>query len=247
MALSAKAFRLPWEPGRRGPPNPSAVSRRSAVWVPGADGLVAEAVRRQDAPRSTGSRAAAARGRAATWGPRAVWPAGGRPPRSIAHRPPACPAGVPLAPRGNGGTTRVDGRARSTACRTGSTPGSPDQRSPGDDAGLESGRLRSGAIRHHPGDDAGRESGRPRSGAIQHHPGDGPATKRPRRPPRQHQRLHMAIHNFHRFIHNRAPGMHGHQLGLYRLPWAASVDNPRVVRLCDKQPHPLPELNGLPR
>jgi hypothetical protein len=46
---------------------------------------------------------------------------------------------VPSARRDNGGTIRVVFRERSTACRTVSTPGSPDQISPGD------GELRNGA------------------------------------------------------------------------------------------------------
>ena len=54
---------------------------------------------------------------------------------SIAGRPRAPPTAAPSAPRGSGGTTRGAVRARSTECRTGSTPGSPDQRSPARGAG----------------------------------------------------------------------------------------------------------------
>ena len=135
MAPSAKFFPLLPEPGRCGPPNPSAVSRRSAVWAPATAAHVAEAVRRRGAPRSTGSPAATAAGCAATRGPRAVWPAVGRLARSTVGRPLACPAVAPSAPRGSGDTTRVADRARSTECRTGSTAGSPDQPSAGDDTG----------------------------------------------------------------------------------------------------------------
>jgi hypothetical protein len=54
---------------------------------------------------------------------------------SIAGRLEACPAGAPSAPHDSGGTTRGAGRAHSSEWRTGSTPGSPDQRSAGDGAG----------------------------------------------------------------------------------------------------------------
>ena len=79
------------------------------------------------------------------------------PPRvGCAARPPAAPS----ARRDSGDTIRVAVRAHSTECRTASTPGSPDQRSPGDGAAPE--RRESEpppAIRPSPGDDAGHGAG----------------------------------------------------------------------------------------
>ena len=118
---------------RRGPPSPSAGSRRSAGWGPGTVAASRRAVRRRGAPLSTGSRAAAAAACAAS---RAAADRAGRR-WAAARAPPRVGRGhvrqrAPSARRGSGGTTRVAVRARSTECRTGSTPGSPDQRSPGD-------------------------------------------------------------------------------------------------------------------
>lgn len=80
-------------------------------------GVVARAPdepRSTDIPAATGERSAAE-------------PAAGasRRVRSIAG--PALPATGPAVCRGSAGTRRGDGRAHSTASRTGSTPGSPDQ------------------------------------------------------------------------------------------------------------------------
>ena len=133
MALSALVFRLPRGLDRRGRPNPNAGSRRSAGWDRATVARAAPAVRRRGAPLSTGTPAAAEAGCAATRG--LLWCRWTTVCVSSVDRLRAYPLGAPSARRDSGGTTRVAVRARSTECRTGSTPGSPDQPSPGDDAG----------------------------------------------------------------------------------------------------------------
>lgn len=83
-------------------------------------------------------------------GHRVLPTAGRRSARSVG--PPRGPA----APPGSGDTTRVAARARSTECRTGSTPGSPDQisraigPSPGGDAGSRN-RASEGSLGNYAG------------------------------------------------------------------------------------------------
>jgi hypothetical protein len=132
MGLSPWVFRLPRELDPPGRPIPSAGSRRSAGWAPGTVARVEWAVRRRGAPLSTGSPAGVEPGCAATRGA-ALVPTGHRPDSTV-DQPRPHPPGAPSARRDSGGTIRVAVRARSTECRTGSTPGSPDQRSPGDEA-----------------------------------------------------------------------------------------------------------------
>ena len=109
-----------------------------------------EAARHRGAPLSTGSPAAAAAACAAT---RAAVKPVRRRPVGPARAPPwvgrrARPPAAPSAPRGSGGTTRVAARAHSTECRTGSTPGSPDQPSRGPLSGRgEAGPSRAGRAR----------------------------------------------------------------------------------------------------
>ncbi len=175
------------EPGRRGPPNPSAGSRRSAVWAPGS--------RR---PRRGGG---AAPGRTAIHrkpggsrggvrchpGPRAVWPAGAAlraPPRvgrrrvrQWRHQRPAA-AGTPLAsPLAHVPPSAALGAHLDH--RTSLAPATMRAALCGQLWGTTRLRGESGAIQHRSGDNAGRGMRRG-----------------------QHQQLHMAIHSFHRFIHN---------------------------------------------
>src|SRR5271154_5832492 len=115
---------------RHDPPAPNEVLRRSAVWARGAVVRAAEAVRRRGAPLSIVSPAAAVAACAASRGPPVVHPAYSSVGRARAHPPSA-----PSALRDSGDTTHDAARARSTECRTGSTPGSPDQPNADDDAG----------------------------------------------------------------------------------------------------------------
>ncbi len=110
--------------GQHGQPAPNAASPRSAESAREAAEGAVSAVRRRDAPQSIENLGEAAAVCAARRGRLA--PAGGGTCPSAGPRV-ACPPGVPSAPRDSGGTTGAAARGRSTACRIGSTPGSPDQ------------------------------------------------------------------------------------------------------------------------
>jgi hypothetical protein len=183
MALSALAFRLPRGLDRPGQPNPNGGSQRSAGWDRAAVARAAGAEPLRGAPLSTGSPAAAGVGCAATQDP-AVVPTGHRA-DSSGDRLRAYPPGAPSARRDSGGTIRVAVRARSTECRTGSTPGSPDQPNLGDDAG----RRNTGPL-------PAWTANQPAMSEM------GALAVRP-----QHEQLPMAIHSFHRFIHSNSLGI----------------------------------------
>ena len=117
----------------RGRPSPSAVSRRSAVWARGTVARVecgGAAPGRTAIQRKPGGSRGGVRCHPGACG-RAVGRAAAAD-SSAGSAAGTSGAGAPSAPRGSGGTIRVAVRARSTECRTGSTPGSPDQRSAGD-------------------------------------------------------------------------------------------------------------------
>jgi len=108
--------------GSRDQQGPSAGSLRSAAWVRArhADGVAA--ARRRVAPRSSDIRAEATA--------RSVVTVADSGESVVRHSSCATyPAGA--ARHCTGGTTAAGGRVRSTACRSGNTPGSPDQGKPG--------------------------------------------------------------------------------------------------------------------
>ena len=96
-------------------------------------------MRRRGARLSTGSPAAAAAACAATLGAlkpvKPQQPAGHRANSTAGRAAVARPPAVPSAHRDSADTIRVGVRGHSTECRIASTPGSPDQPSPGDHGG----------------------------------------------------------------------------------------------------------------
>src|SRR4051794_10739060 len=107
--------------GAAGRPGSIGVSPRTGEWDPRDAARVVTAVRHPGAPLSNGSPVEGEAARAATRDAvvrlaNATW-----------CRPVACRPAAPSARRDSEGTTCVAVRAHSTECRTGSTPGSPDQ------------------------------------------------------------------------------------------------------------------------
>ena len=184
----------------------------------------ARGVRRRGAPQSSGNPAATA---AACVAVRPTEWATDHRGCSTGGRRPAHPPGVPSARHDNAGTTRGDVRARSTECRIGSTPGSPDQRSPGDDADHQTRppqqrrSLRFSASAGHPATPR-RYEGR-----------NGRPIPRIRTCYRRHSYF-RAIHSFHRFIH-MALGVHTQSISNLPLTLAPIVDNAgRLWRVIDR-------------